>query len=141
VGIDLIVSGRVAPHLKRDADVHLMSDDALIATVESLGGVKPGVLRNTELRAMVLPAMRNDCRAIETYRCEPAAPITALVGIDDPIVSVPDAGEWAWHTTGSFTLETLPGGHFFPVSQWGTVADLVRCEICGSVGPRRAQDL
>ncbi|MEV6716757.1 alpha/beta fold hydrolase [Lentzea sp. NPDC051208] len=141
----LFVSGRAAPHLQRDAGAHLMSDDDLITKIESLGGVEPGVLRNAELRAMVLPVVRNDYRAIETYRCAPAppitAPITALAGTDDPIVSVPNVGGWTRYTTGSFTLEELPGGHFFPASQWGTVADLVRRELRGSVGLRRARDL
>ncbi|MEV6710748.1 hypothetical protein AB0M48_01790 [Lentzea sp. NPDC051208] len=30
------------------------------------------------------------------------------MGIDDPIVSVPDAGQWARHITESFALEVLP---------------------------------
>ena len=140
----LFVSGRAAPHLRRDANVHLLSDDDLVTTIESLGGVEPGVLRNAELRAMVLPVVRNDYRAIETYRCAPAAPITtpvtALAGTDDPIAALPAVGEWARHTTGVFALEELPGGHFFPVSQWGTVADLVRRELRGSAGLRRARD-
>ncbi|SES40810.1 thioesterase II family protein [Lentzea albida] len=126
----LFASGRVAPHLRRDGGVHLMSDDDVIAVVESLGGVEPGVLRDVELRAMVLPVVRNDYRAIETYRHHPAAPltapITALVGVNDPLVSASDASEWSQHTSGPFSLVELPGGHFFPVSQWKAVADLVR---------------
>ncbi|MCX2954720.1 thioesterase II family protein [Lentzea sp. NEAU-D7] len=133
----LFVSGRSAPHLLRNAGVHLMSDDDLITVIESLGGVPPGVLRDAELRAMVVPVVRNDYRAIETYRCAPAAlitaPITALAGTDDPLVPVPAASEWTRHTTGTFAMHELPGGHFFPVGQWETVAALVRRRLCGEV--------
>ena len=134
----LFASGRAAPHLQRNAGVHLMSDDDMVTVIESLGGVEPGALSNAELRAMVLPVVRNDYRAIETYRCEPfasiTAPITVLAGTDDPIVPLPDASEWTRHTTGSFALEKFPGGHFFPVGQWGTIADLVRRELRGGAG-------
>ncbi|WP_434444137.1 thioesterase II family protein [Lentzea sp. E54] len=139
----LFVSGRAAPHLRRDRGAHLMSDDDLIAAVEALGGTEPGLLRHAEVRAMVLPSMRSDYRAIETYRYAPAppiaTPITALTGTDDPIVSVADVDAWATHTSAVFNLEVLPGGHFFPVDQWGTVAGLVRRELFASAGMRRAQ--
>ncbi|MEU7475026.1 alpha/beta fold hydrolase [Lentzea sp. NPDC042327] len=129
----LFASGRAAPHLHRNAGVHLMSDDDVVAVIEALGGVQPGVLSNADLRAMVLPVVRNDYRAIESYRCGPSAvitaPITALAGTEDPIVPLPDASAWMRHTTGSFVLEKFPGGHFFPVDHWGSVADLVRREL------------
>ncbi|SDH46576.1 Surfactin synthase thioesterase subunit [Lentzea fradiae] len=132
----LFVSGRVAPHLRRDRDVHLLTDDGLVETMEHLGGVRPGSLRDADLRALVLPVVRNDYRAIETYRCEQApplsCPITALTGDDDPITGVADAREWAVHTDAGFTLEVFPGGHFFPLQRWGSVAEVVRRGLRGT---------
>jgi pyochelin biosynthetic protein PchC len=130
---NLFVSARVAPHLRRDRNVHLLSDDDLVANIELLGGTRPGALRTAGLRALMLPQVRNDYRAIAAYRYEPApplaAPITALVGADDPIVSVMDIRAWHQHTTAAFTLDVLPGGHFYPVDQWTAVADRIGHDV------------
>jgi pyochelin biosynthetic protein PchC len=131
----LFVSGRFAPHLRRDGDVHLSSDDELVATVEALGGVPVGTLSRDDVRAVVLPQVRNDYRAIETHRFEPepplTTPITAVVGDHDPLVTVDDARAWRVHTRGDFTLEVLPGNHFAPAGCWDAVARIVRRDLAG----------
>jgi surfactin synthase thioesterase subunit len=70
---------------------------------------------------MILPAIRSDYRAIETYRHDPArglsAPITAFTGDDDPKTSLEEALAWSGHTSGAFELQVFPGGHFFVSSQ------------------------
>jgi len=113
----LFVSGRRAPSRDRDETVHLLDDDGLLAEIRSLAGTDAAVFDDPELVAMVLPTLRNDYRAAETYRYRPGPPLTcpvhALTGDADPRVTVEEAGAWAEHTTGEFTLTTFSGGHFY----------------------------
>jgi surfactin synthase thioesterase subunit len=113
----LFVSGRRAPSRGRDEHVHLLDDAGLLAEVKSLEGTDTAVFDDPELVRMVLPTLRNDYRAAETYRWRPGPPLTcpvhALIGDADPRVTVEEAGAWAEHTSGEFTLTTFSGGHFY----------------------------
>ena len=116
----LFASGRRAPSRHRDERVHERDDDGLLAEVRALSGTDDGLLGDDDVVAMILPALRADYRAAETYRCRPGpplrCPITALVGADDPKVTVDEALSWRDHTTASFTHRVFPGGHFYLVS-------------------------
>jgi surfactin synthase thioesterase subunit len=129
----LFVSGRVAPQLRRDRNAHLLSDDGLVASAEALGGIPPGLLDRPSVRALLLPRLRSDYRAVETHRHVPGPPlttgITALVGDADPLVSRDDAVAWCGHGLGRFALEVLPGGHFYPEQRWREVATVVRRDL------------
>lgn len=115
----LFASGRRAPSTYRPGAVHQLSDDNLVAHVQHLDpdtGVADA-LADLDVRAITLPALRADYRAVETYpvtsgpplRC----PITVLNGRDDPVVDAAEAAAWDSHTLGGFTSLTYPGRHFF----------------------------
>jgi surfactin synthase thioesterase subunit len=113
----LFVSGRRAPSRHRDENVHTRTDDGVIAELRRLSGTEMDLLGDEDVVRMILPVVRNDYRAVETYRptgCERlATPIVAFTGTDDPVASVDEVASWADHTTGPFELVTLAGGHFF----------------------------
>ncbi|MEU2338127.1 alpha/beta fold hydrolase [Streptomyces sp. NPDC006654] len=113
----VFVSGRTAPSRPRGSTVHLRDDAGLVAEILSLGGTDPRVFEDEDLRRLVLPALRSDYRAAETYRSTPgsrlAAPLRALVGADDPHAPVDTVRAWEEHTEGGFGLRTYPGGHFY----------------------------
>jgi len=116
----LVLSGRRAPPPSPAAATgrrHLLDDDALKCEIEQLGGTMPGMLADPELAQIVLPVVRSDYRAAETYWAPPEAvvrcPVVGLVGSDDPLVCPEQARDWRWHTSGPFELHVLPGGHFF----------------------------
>ena len=71
----------------------------------------------TELLDLLLPALRADFSAFETYHYvagqQLSCPITALCSHDDGIVSREGLLGWREQTTGGFEIESLPGGHFF----------------------------
>lgn len=119
--VHLFVSGRRAPSRYRDDDPRGVSDERLVAELRKLGGSDAAMLADPELLAMILPAIRSDYRAVESYRHEPGrrldCPVTAFTGDRDPRVSVGEARAWAEHTTGPAELHVLPGGHFFLVEQ------------------------
>ncbi|GGS12929.1 oleoyl-ACP hydrolase [Streptomyces humidus] len=113
----LFASGRRAPSRHRDENVHLRDDDGVIAEIKSMSGTDDRLLGDEELIRMILPALRGDYRAVETYRCAPGAtvdcPVTALVGDIDPKTSIDEARDWEKHTTADFDLQVFPGGHFY----------------------------
>jgi surfactin synthase thioesterase subunit len=114
----LFVSGCQAPsRQRRDERVHLADDAHLMAVLERLGGTDPAVLADEDLARALLPTIRSDYRAAETYRYRPGAPlrcpITVLNGDRDPQVSAEDATAWVQHTTARCRLRWYPGGHFY----------------------------
>jgi pyochelin biosynthetic protein PchC len=114
----LIVSGREAPRHSHAGTVHLGGEAALVAALHRFGITQP--LVDPELRALVLATLAADSRLIETYR--PSAevldcPITAVLGDDDPEVTVAEARDWAEMTSGAFDLGVFPGDHFYLVPQ------------------------
>ena len=96
----------------------------------ALGGPGVELLTHPELGPLLLPSIRNDYKAIETYRHVPGAPltcpVTALIGDDDPAVTPDEAAAWADHTTGPFELRIFPGGHFFLADRKQQVIDILR---------------
>jgi len=126
----LFASGRRAPSRHRDERVHQRDDDGLVEELKLLAGTDAAVLGDEEILRMVLPAIRSDYTAIETYRCDAqetvAAPITALTGDSDPKTTLDEAEDWRRHTTGAFDLKVFPGGHFFLSSQAPAVLAVLR---------------
>jgi pyochelin biosynthetic protein PchC len=127
--LHLFASGRRAPCRHRDEDVHLGDDERIIAELKELSGTDTRVLGEEELLRMVLPAIRNDYRATETYRYRPgpplSCPITVLTGEDDPKTTPREARAWREHTTGPFSLLVYPGGHFYLAEHQSEVLDAI----------------
>jgi surfactin synthase thioesterase subunit len=128
--VRLFASGRRAPSTTREEKIHLSDDDGLVAEMRRLAGTDLSLLADEEVLRMILPAMRADYRAIETYEWTPGptidCPITVLVGDDDPKTTVDEADGWRRHTTGEFTMRVYPGGHFYLGNDGLGVVDAVR---------------
>jgi surfactin synthase thioesterase subunit len=132
----LFLSGRRAPSRpKRDTDVDALTDTEVVAMLERLGGTSSQVLAIPEMLDALMPSIRADYRALWRYRSDPSAtvtaPVTALVGDADPVVTVSEVGSWSSHTGGRFDLKVFPGGHFYlsamPEAVTGTIlAELSR---------------
>lgn len=115
--VTVFASGRRAPSQVRDESVHLRDDAGIVKEMRTLGGTDSRVLGDPELLDMVLPAIRNDYRAVERYRrgteAKVGAPIVVMTADDDPRTTVDEARAWDDHTTGGSTLHTFDGGHFY----------------------------
>ncbi|WP_410662521.1 thioesterase II family protein [Amycolatopsis sp. lyj-84] len=113
----LFVSARRGPDLHKEKMHHLADDATFLAEVSRLGGTAAMILDDPDIRALALPALRGDYKAVETYRYRPgpdvSCPIVALAGDADPVLDVPDLENWREHTTGTFETEVFKGGHFF----------------------------
>ncbi|WP_405009707.1 thioesterase II family protein [Kitasatospora sp. NBC_01539] len=129
----LFASGRRAPCRHREENVHLKGDRALLEELRHLGGTAPELLDDPGVMRALLPAIRRDYQAIETYRhrpgAEPSCPIAVLTGDDDPRTTLDEARDWKHHTTGGCTLHVVPGGHFFLSDHTQDVAALITARL------------
>ncbi|MGW4059299.1 GNAT family N-acetyltransferase [Amycolatopsis sp. NPDC004747] len=125
----LVASARPAPSVVEVTTSHLLDDEGLAAHVVRLGGTAAAVLEHPEMRALLLPLIRGDYRASETYRPRGdgplRCPIIAVGGTEDPVTSAADLQAWSVHTTGPFHLERLPGNHFYLSNHWPAIAGLL----------------
>jgi pyochelin biosynthesis protein PchC len=125
----LFVSGRRAPSRVRSERVHAGDDDSVMAELVRLSGTDARLLRDAELRELILPVVRADYAAIERYRRppgpEPTCPIVVLVGDADPLTTVEEAGAWADHAAAAVDLRIFPGGHFYLDDHLDEVAEVV----------------
>lgn len=137
----LFASGRRAPHRHRVERTHLRDDAALIADMRSLAGTESALLEDDEVLRMLLPAVRGDYRAAETYAYEPGprlnCPIYSLVGESDPKVTLDEAAAWGEHTNAPFELDVFPGGHFYLNDRVPDILDRIRKHV-RSVQPAEA---
>ncbi|MFE6491536.1 thioesterase II family protein [Streptomyces sp. NPDC057748] len=117
VPLVVFASGRRAPSQYRHETVHLRDDDGMVTELRALSGTDAQVFGDEELLRMVLPAIRSDYKAAETYRhtdgARLAAPIQVHVGTEDPKATLDEARAWGEHTKGDFDMLTYPGGHFY----------------------------
>ena len=122
LGIDeplaLAVAGVHAPHCPWPRPpVHDRPDEEFLREVQAYGGLAAEVLASAELIEVLLPALRADFTAVETYRHvagDPLdVPILASYGVRDEFVAAESVRQWARHTTAMCEVNAFAGGHFF----------------------------
>lgn len=137
--VRLFVSGRAAPTRYRNDWIHRRDDTGVVAELHRIGGTDRALLNDPELLKLILPTIRSDYKALETYVFTPAPPlncaITALIGTSDPKVTAAEAAAWAEQCAGEFELYTFPGGHFYLDERQPEVIDA----ITGSLYSRRTR--
>jgi medium-chain acyl-[acyl-carrier-protein] hydrolase len=112
-------AGRHAPHMPdSDPPTAHLSDVMFISELKRLNGTPQEILQNNELMQLVLPVLRADFKAAESYRYtdEPALaiPFTVFGGEQDEGSSTEkEMKEWRQHTTSDFSTKLLSGDHFF----------------------------
>jgi len=114
----LMVSGRNAPHRPQPNNLHVLPDDEFLRQlVELYGGIPQEVLEHRELMALLLPILRADIAAEETYRYterRPAPwPIIAYGGTEDRAIGREEMEHWRAMTASHFEVQMFPGDHFF----------------------------
>nr|AKA59488.1 thioesterase [uncultured bacterium AZ_379] len=114
----VFVSGRIAPHLRREEPLRSMLPHAeFLHEIRRLNGTPEDVLEHPELLALISSILRADFRLCETYRYIDGprlnCALTALGGTADPNVPEDELAAWRRHTAGPFLLRTFPGDHFF----------------------------
>src|SRR5947209_7541481 len=114
----LIVGGRAAPDTPpRLKPLYTLPDAEFRARLRKFEGTSPAILDNDELMRVLLPVLRADFTAHETYQYveEPPleCPILAVAGADDSMAPPSTLEGWRRHTRAGFEAQVLPGNHFF----------------------------
>jgi medium-chain acyl-[acyl-carrier-protein] hydrolase len=97
--LQMFVSGAPAPHVRRTARLSAIEDDDafLRAIAKHLCGIPAVIWTSAELRSLVVPVLRADMRAAESYVCDDAPLPVALAaygGDTDAWVSNDDIVRW-----------------------------------------------
>lgn len=124
----LNVAATVAPHLAAGKPSHPTDDDTLIRHLALLDGTDADVIANSDVMMRSLPVVRADFGAYDAYSCSEdvkvAAPIHALGGEHDPLVSLADLYGWNKHSD-QLKVTMFDGGHFFINQHVNAVAEIL----------------
>jgi surfactin synthase thioesterase subunit len=128
----LFLAAYPAPHANQGrAPIHQLPDDQFIAEMRRMQGTPEAVLQNADLMAFMLPVLRADFEACDTYVGADACavpldcPIVAYGGAEDHDIDAEALADWRQVTTGPFAVRMLPGTHFFVQSHRGPlIADI-----------------
>lgn len=115
--VHLFVSGCDAPQVNAPKQIYDLAEPELIEELRLMNGTPQEVLAHAELMDLMIPIIRDDLSACQTYEYLPEPPlscdITALGGLQDPGVSEESVNAWREQTTGSFAIKMIEGDHFF----------------------------
>jgi medium-chain acyl-[acyl-carrier-protein] hydrolase len=130
----LFVSGRRAPQIPHPKPpTYNLPEPAFLAELRRLNGTPKAVLENAELLQLLLPIVRADFEALETYfyQAQPPleCPIAAFGGLSDTETNIDNLEAWANQTTAAFSLQMLPGDHFFLHSAQSQLLQYLICAL------------
>jgi medium-chain acyl-[acyl-carrier-protein] hydrolase len=116
--LHLFVSGAGAPHLRPLSEsIYNLPHGAFVDKIREYRGTPPELFDHPELLDLVLPILRADFEACDTYvyqdRAPLECPITAFGGLDDPETEGDRLSLWRQMTGRTAQVHTFPGGHFF----------------------------
>lgn len=131
----LVVAAARPPHLSSGAAVTGLLDaegDEFLDGLVALGFAEPAA-RNSPMRALFVPTLREDLRLLAGYqrvRAEPL-PVDLLAwhGLADPSTSEAVTAEWAGYTSAGFAAAAFDGGHSFPFDRTAEVAERLRAHL------------
>jgi surfactin synthase thioesterase subunit len=140
--VSLYALARPAPHLPQTRHpLHQLPDDIFVTELaRRYNGMSPLILQDRELMQLLLPALRADFMALETYVYqdeEPLdCPIRAFGGNLDSTATEGELRDWRLHTRRSFELQMLPGDHFFVRSNQQALFSAISAHIPELSRPR-----
>ncbi len=116
--VHLFLSAYRAPQIPRTKPpIHNLPQAEFLDELRRLQGMPKEVLDDAELMEFVLPLIRSDFEAIETYEYVEEAPfdvpLSVFGGEDDSDFSYDELEAWRKQTQGVMTLRMFPGNHFF----------------------------
>jgi medium-chain acyl-[acyl-carrier-protein] hydrolase len=142
--VQMFVSACRAPHLPDPhPPLHGLSQGDFIREVrDRYDSIPAAVVESAELLQLVMPTVRADFEAFETYRYADEAalplPITCFGGVDDRYATPQELEAWQAQTRGSFRLRLYPGGHFFLQGAERAVLEELAADLKERLAPRGA---
>ncbi|MDA9528479.1 thioesterase [Bradyrhizobium sp. CCBAU 25338] len=134
----LFASGAEAPAVRDGSKWREpLGDDALMKELRNLQGTPDEALSNAELMRSVLPVLRADFLMCGAYVYRPRRPLPCPVhvfaGADDE-TSREALETWRRETSASFTLDILPGHHFFIHTQQAELIERIGAVLARQSG-------
>lgn len=117
-GIKVVVSGQNPPQCHVNTQLHLASDEALIADIKRQNPANGALWEQPELRALFLPVVRDDYRLLETYcpSFKKVTSITVVYGASDNDILLNKIAGWQCWSYDPVHIKTMQGGHFYLAS-------------------------
>lgn len=130
----LFVSGCPAPQLARTSPItYNLPEPEFVEELRRLKGTPPEVLGNAELLQIMLPLLKADFEAVQTYSHQEGppldCPLTAVGGLGDEDVPREHLTPWRELTTGAFSLHMLRGDHFFLHTSQNALLEIVARQL------------
>ena len=115
--VHLMVSSRRAPHVPTDRITYNLPEAEFLAELNQLNGTPGEVFKHPELMELLMPLLRADFELIQTYEYLPKpplnCPLSVFGGSEDDEVSDNKLAAWREYTKGDFSIQIIPGDHFF----------------------------
>ena len=116
--VHLFVSGGRAPQAQApEVPTYNLPEAEFLKELRRLDGTPAEILEHPELMRLLLPVLRADFELIQTYLYKQgkplACPITAFGGTLDKEVGLRRLQGWQAQTSAHFSLNMIPGDHFF----------------------------
>ncbi|MCG5216570.1 alpha/beta fold hydrolase [Streptosporangium soli] len=133
--VQVIVSACPAPSAAGWPDLReALTDDARLRSwLIELGGVPPGLLASEEMLGLLLPTIRADLQACESYAYRPGPPLPVPLAVyggrGDRHVPEPALRRWAEHVVGEPAMELFDGGHFYLFDNERAIASRLRSTL------------
>ena len=135
--VHLFISSRPALRGDQSHMFHRLPDREFIAAMDRrYQGIPAEILKYPDLLELLLPALRADVEALETFRHQPEAPkltcpTTVFGGALDRAVSRADLESVRDEVTGPCPVRMFPGDHFYIDPQRPNLL----AEICAALAP------
>ncbi|MER5206213.1 alpha/beta fold hydrolase [Streptomyces sp. NPDC002825] len=136
LGLVLFASGSAAPGVLLWEQATGLPDDAFVEAVERNAGLRNPALGDPDLRELLLPVLRADVAAQESYAPvdKPSGTyrIVTVRGEQDELVGAADSARWAEFAGEPPRAFELPGGHMYLLEQRDPLLEIVRHELDSS---------
>ena len=127
----IFFSGRTAPFLPIDyiSNTGHLTDEQILSFMKLCGGIPELLLEHEEFMKMTLDILRDDLLMASQYKEERGAfdlgcDISVLYGENDPLCST-NLESWEECTSGTCTIYTFSGGHFYYQTHKKEVGELI----------------
>jgi medium-chain acyl-[acyl-carrier-protein] hydrolase len=118
----LLIAARRAPQIPNaNPPTHHLPDGEFVQELKRLKGTPAAVIESAELMELMMPVLRADFEAIETYEYSPSTPLKCpffvMGGTEDTDIPQEFLEAWRMHTLSTCPVIMFPGDHFFLQSQ------------------------
>lgn len=113
----LVVSGSPGPWTQRASRASGLPDAEFLSRVQEFAGYRHEAFSDPEMCELLLPSLRADVEMHENYLPSTDvpldAPITAVRGACDELVTAEEVAQWDKATSREFHLVEIAGGHMY----------------------------